>query len=66
VGQAQVSGSKATESKTATSAPPSCDTSRESQRAYLVSVMELALVISDEDFSFLDDDDDAEIRPTNS
>jgi hypothetical protein len=66
VGQAQVTSSKATETKTATSAPPpSCDTSRENQRAYLVSVLELALLVSDEGFSFLDDDD-AEIRPTNS
>jgi hypothetical protein len=65
VGQAQVTSLEATETKTATSAP-SCNTSREHRKAHLMLVVELALMISDEDFSFLGDDDDAEKCPTNS
>jgi hypothetical protein len=53
----QVTSLRATTTATSAYALPSCDTSRENQSEYLKSVIERALKISAEDFSFLDDDE---------
>lgn len=81
LGQSQVTSARATAATTTNArAPLSRDTSRENRRAYLRSAIELALAISAEDFSFLDDyelaltisaenfsflDDNPEIHPPN-